>query len=169
VRRLAILAVAIGLVASTVFAVVGSAGAVSAAATAAQPPIYVTTTVALNLRNEPSLSAKVILVLPKGTKVRWTDQVVNGFRYVVYENNQTGTPGWAFDKYLAPVVAEEPAYFTTMAALNLRAQPNGTAAIKLVVPAGATVIDYDLAPLVNGYRGVDYNGTVGWVSDAFLD
>jgi uncharacterized protein YgiM (DUF1202 family) len=60
------------------------------------PEGYVTTTSALNLRTQPSTTAKVIVVMPKGTAVRWTDEVSNGFRRV----NWQGTNGWAFDEFL---------------------------------------------------------------------
>jgi uncharacterized protein YraI len=120
--------------------------------------------VVLNLRAGPSTGDPVLRAMPKGALVDVTDTVVDGFRYV-YHN---GTGGWAFAQFLAPAGGESPAYFTTTAAVNLRAQPNSSAAIKLVVPAGAVVVDIDLAPLVNGYRGVAYNGTVGWVYDAYL-
>ncbi len=62
-----------------------------------QPPTYKTTTVDLNLRAEPSTSAKVLLVMPAGSKVRSTDQLANGFRQVVFN----GTTGWAWNGYLA--------------------------------------------------------------------
>ncbi len=60
------------------------------------PAGYVTTSAALNLRSQPSTSAKVIIVMPKGSAVRWTDEVSNGFRRVNFQ----GTNGWAFDDYL---------------------------------------------------------------------
>jgi hypothetical protein len=49
----------------------------------------------------------------------------------------------------------------------LRAKPSTSAAIRLVVPAGAEVKDYDLE-IVNGFRSVDYKGTVGWIYNAYL-
>ena len=89
-----------------------------------------------------------------------------GFRRVYH----AGVGGWVYEAYLSwgdgGVAAGT---FTTMAAVNLRAEPSANAKIKLVVPAGASVIDYDGAPLVNGYRGVEYNGTVGWVYNAYLN
>jgi uncharacterized protein YraI len=58
---------------------------------------YVTTTTDLNLRAEPSTSARVLTVMPKGAQVRPSDQLANGFRQVTY-----GTlTGWAWDAYLA--------------------------------------------------------------------
>ncbi len=62
-----------------------------------QPPSYKTTTVALNLREQPSTSARVLLVMPAGATVRISDQLSNGFRQVTYN----GTTGWAYEAYLA--------------------------------------------------------------------
>lgn len=51
----------------------------------------------LNLRAEPSTSARVLLVIPAGGVVVPTDQITNGFRRVSYN----GTTGWAFNQFLA--------------------------------------------------------------------
>jgi D-alanyl-D-alanine carboxypeptidase len=59
-------------------------------------PNYATTTAALNLRAEASTSAKVLLVMPSGAKVRLLDGYANGFRKVSYN----GTTGWAYTAYL---------------------------------------------------------------------
>lgn len=61
-----------------------------------EPVAYLTTVTALNLRAEPSLSSRVLLVMPQGARVQATDQVSYGFRQVVYN----GTAGWAYDSYL---------------------------------------------------------------------
>ncbi|MER3403918.1 MAG: hypothetical protein C4289_01015 [Chloroflexota bacterium] len=102
-------------------------------------------------------------VLPKGTTVEISNLVHNGFRYVIHN----GQAGWISDQYVAPADGGGPAIFTTTTAVNLRAKPSTSAAILLVVPAGAVVNDYDLE-LVNGFRSVDYTGTVGWISNAYL-
>src|SRR5262245_59337984 len=54
------------------------------------------TTTPLNLRAEPSLSAKVLLIMPAQAVVRDGDDAQNGFRQVEYN----GTAGWAFMDYL---------------------------------------------------------------------
>jgi uncharacterized protein YraI len=124
------------------------------------------TTTAVNLRSGPSTSSRILHVLPKGYVVTISDEVVNGFRSVQAAGDLVG---WVYDQYLAPYGGEDegPAYFTTTAAVNLRAQPSTSAKILLVVPAGKTVADYDLV-MSNGFRGVDYNGTRGWIYDAYL-
>jgi uncharacterized protein YraI len=130
------------------------------------PPIIgqAITTTAVNFRSGPSTSESVFRVLSKGTTVEISNLVQNGFRYAIHN----GQAGWIYDQYLAPAGGEGPAIFTTTTAVNLRAKPSTSAAILLVVPAGAVVKDYDLE-LVNGFRSVDFKGTVGWIYNAYLE
>jgi SH3-like domain-containing protein len=122
------------------------------------------TTSAVNFRNEPSTSGGIIYVIAQGKIVTISDWVENGYRFV----DAQGSRGWIYDDYLAPVDEETgPLNFKTTTAVNLRANPSTSAKIKMVVPAGKTVIDYDLV-MSNGFRGVDYNGNVGWIYDAYL-
>ncbi len=62
----------------------------------AYDPNMATTTAALNLRAEPSTSAKVILVMPAGAKVVLKSGTANGWRQVMYN----GKTGWASTQYL---------------------------------------------------------------------
>lgn len=55
-----------------------------------------TTTATLNLRAEPSTSAKVLLVMPSGAKVTALSGTASGWRQVSYN----GTTGWASTAYL---------------------------------------------------------------------
>lgn len=122
------------------------------------------TTTDVNFRSGPSTGHSVLRVLPKGTIVDISDLTRDGFRYAIHQ----GQAGWIYDQYLAPYGGEKgPAYFTTTTAVNLRAKPSTSATILLVVPAGAVVEDYDLE-IVNGFRSVDYKGTVGWIYNAYL-
>lgn len=59
-------------------------------------PNYATTTARLNLRAAPSLTAKVLLVIPSGAKVRLEASGSGQFRKVTYK----GTTGWAAHAYL---------------------------------------------------------------------
>jgi len=122
------------------------------------------TTTTVNFRSGPSTGQSVLRVLAKGTVVQISDRTQAGFRYAIHD----GMAGWIYDQYLAPHGGEGPAYFTTTTAVNLRAKPSTSSTILLVVPAGAVVADYDLQ-IVNGFRSVDYNGTVGWIYDAYLE
>ncbi len=131
------------------------------------PPVIVgqgVTTTAVNFRAGPSTGHMVFRVLAKGTVVDVSDTERYGFRYAVHD----GQAGWIYDDYLAPYGGEGPAVFTTTTAVNLRATPSTSAKILLVVQAGETVYDYDLE-IANGFRSVDYNGTVGWIYDAYLE
>jgi uncharacterized protein YgiM (DUF1202 family) len=60
------------------------------------PGDYATVTVNLNLRQQPSTSAKVMEVIPAGTQVQVWDEYQNGFRTVSYGNHT----GWAYEAYL---------------------------------------------------------------------
>ncbi len=59
-------------------------------------PNYATTTAALNLRAEPSTSARILTVMPSGARVKLLDGYSNGFRKVSYN----GLIGWAYTAYL---------------------------------------------------------------------
>ena len=59
-------------------------------------PNYHTTTARLNLRAEPSTSAKVLLVIPSGAQVTPHGLTTAGFAKVTYN----GTVGWASMQYL---------------------------------------------------------------------
>ncbi len=120
------------------------------------------TTVDLNLRAGPSSSHQVLRVMPQGSAAQTTNQVVNGYRYVIHQ----GLAGWAYDAYLSQSGGQQPGYGTTTAALNLRDQPFTTARILLVIPAGATVRLGD--QFANGYRSVTSNGVSGWAYNAYI-
>jgi SH3-like domain-containing protein len=122
------------------------------------------TTAAVNFRYEPTTSSAVIVVIAKGKTVEISDWVQNGYRFV----DAQGATGWIYDDYLGPVdQGSGPLSFKTTTAVNLRSNPSTSATVLKVIPAGKTVIDYDLV-MSNGYRGVDYNGTVGWIYDDYL-
>ncbi len=59
-------------------------------------PNYATATANLNLRAEPSLSAKVLLAIPSGARVRMVGGGSGQFSKVSYN----GTTGWAATAYL---------------------------------------------------------------------
>lgn len=60
-----------------------------------QPGTF-TTTAALNLRAEPSTSARVLLVMPSGSRVQAASGTAPGWRQVIYN----GITGWASTNYL---------------------------------------------------------------------
>ena len=122
-----------------------------------------TTTTGVNMREGSSTGYGVIRVLPKGTKVSITKVVKNGYRQVVHN----GREGWVLDQYLTTGANDSPGVFVTTVAANLRAQASTGSAVLTVVPKGAQVLDYDFV-MSNGFRGVDYNGKVGWIHDSLL-
>jgi rare lipoprotein A len=122
-----------------------------------------TTTTGVNMRAGSSTGYGVIRVLPKGTQVSFTQVVKNGYRQIVHN----GTEGWVLDEYLTNSSSDSPGVFVTTTAVNLRAQASTSSSVLKVVPKGAQVLDYDFV-MSNGFRGVDYNGTVGWIHDSLL-
>lgn len=122
------------------------------------------TTASVNLRNGPSTGNQVVRVVPKGAAVQISDTVRQGFRYVVYN----GQGGWMTVQFLS-IDGGQPgeAVFYATANLNLRAEPNTSAKVLLVVPSGAKVTA--LAGTANGWRQVSYKGTAGWAATSYLN
>ena len=118
------------------------------------------TTSNVNLRKGPGSNFAVIKVVPKGTWVEITASVQNGFRKVLVD----GYVGWISDAFLG---GDDEGAFITTAKVNLRSGAGTSYSIKQVLPSGATVVDYD-DDIVNGFRHVEYKGTTGWVSNAYL-
>ncbi len=138
------------------------------------------TVVDANLRAGSSLDDAVVSVVPLGTFAVATGAAANGFVPVSVD----GVAGWLSTEVIAPaeIAASltEPAATTettltaaagdpsddeprtTLADVNLRADPNADAEILLVVPAGETVtLTFD--GYENEFAAVSYQGTVGWV------
>ena len=122
-------------------------------------------TSAVNFRVGPSTGHDVLDVLAAGTIVQIFDRVQNGFRFIVHDSQL----GWVYDDFLGQGNGDSdgPGVFYTTSAVNLRAQPSTSSEVIMVVPSDAQVLDYDLV-MSNGFRGVDYNGNVGWIYDDFL-
>ena len=135
---------------------------------AGQPtdPVVIGTRVAttrLNLRSGPSTSNQILDVVDKGATVSITDQVRNGYRYVI---QHSGPAGWVIDSGLGTGGPPGGDTRTTTARLNLRAEPSTRARVLLVMPAGATVQATHVA--ANGFLQVSYKGTSGWASLDYL-
>lgn len=130
-----------------------------------------TVTTALNLRAGASTSNTVLLVMPTGARVTLTGNSANGFVSVTYN----GTAGWAYRSYLATGAAVSPppsqpetpsGTSATTADLNLRSGANLSAAVLVVMPAGATVTVTGAAQ--NGFTPVTYGGQSGWAYTSYL-
>jgi len=123
-------------------------------------------TSAANFRSGPSTGHQVFRVLSAGTSVQISDTVRDGYRYIIHD----GQAGWLYDAFLGQDDGgngDGPGVFYTTSAVNLRAQPSTSSKVLMVVPPDAQVLDYDFV-MSNGFRGVDYNGNVGWIYDDFL-
>lgn len=125
---------------------------------------------ALNLRAGPSTSASIILVMPGGADIELTGDSENGFLGVIYNGNR----GWGHSDYISSgggggggggggsdlPGGSGGGSATIDSALNLRAAPNTSASIILVMPGGA---DVELTgDSENGFLGLIYNGNRGW-------
>lgn len=120
------------------------------------------TTDAVNFRNGPSTSARVIQVLKPGTVVDLYDIEKNEFRMVGHAQ----VPGWIHRDYLSeggPLGG----YVRTTTALNLREEPNTKSKVLAVMPKGATAFRGDV--IANGFLGVTYNGMFGWAHMDYLE
>ncbi len=123
---------------------------------------------ALNLREGPGTSFRVLTVVPAGGYVTGSSDVSNGYRKVSYQ----GVLGWVVSGGLSitnggsmdfgPVVGTG----KTTSDLNLRTGPTLIHDVVLVIPAGATINLYDRTQ--DGFRGVGYGGKVGWSSAAYI-
>jgi zinc D-Ala-D-Ala carboxypeptidase len=123
------------------------------------------TTSNLNLRAKPSLSGKVLLVIPKGAVVTDEGYLQNGFMNVKYQ----GTVGWASRDYLTKVENDQQfiGNGVTTANVNLRQGPSTSDQILKVVPKGTTVDVFDKT--ANGFRYVVAGGKAGWMYEAYLE
>jgi len=152
------------------------------------------TTDAVNLRAEPRADAPVRAVVPPGSVVIRSGDLIDGFAPVLYD----GGGGWAAVAFLelgaaapatASVAAEPAAPEPTVAPtpeptpapapaaaigeasatdlLNLRAGPSYAAEVLRVLPPGAPV---EITGDANaGFLPVLYNGTTGWIDAAYLE
>lgn len=116
------------------------------------------TTDRLNLREAPSLTARVITVIPDNTQVQITGAPKDGFYPVGYGHDN----GWAFGDYLEPIeqTVLPPGKAFTTDRLNLRNEPSLEAKVITVIPSGAEV-QITGAPK-SGFYPVVYSTYTGW-------
>ena len=122
------------------------------------------TTDAVNLRSGPTSGNSVLRVVPRGTSVQITDNLGNGYRYVIHD----GLAGWIYDDYLdGRGNAPRPgAYMEAISAVNHRAEPNTKARVIAVIPKGGLVTRSDKTR--NGFIYVSYAGNWGWAHQDYL-
>ncbi len=142
---------------------IGSRRATGASANAIASGYAFRTTTDVNLRASSNNHGDVIMVVPAGALVIDYDQLVeNGYRSVDYN----GVVGWIFDDFIVPDSASPVAFYTTTD-VNLWTRPSTDSEAVTLVPIRSQVLDYDFV-VENGFRGVDYNGAVGWILDQYL-
>jgi uncharacterized protein YraI len=127
----------------------------------------------LNLRQDPSLEAPVLRIVPEGTSLQQAvGDETNGYVPVSFD----GVAGWVIADGLAASGAEAgvgaatapPSVPTTspearvaLAPLLLRSGPSIEAAPILEMPEG-TVVTLTREGAENGYVTVDFDGVIGW-------
>lgn len=126
------------------------------------------TTTSLNLRAGPSLTERVLTVMPAGTTVSLTGNAQSGFYPVSYN----GVSGWASADYLrqATDVDSDPNAGTgtaqTTAWVNFRSGPGTSYGIISVIPSGASIALTGESS--NGFLGIIYSGLSGWVHSDYV-
>jgi uncharacterized protein YraI/peptidoglycan/xylan/chitin deacetylase (PgdA/CDA1 family) len=124
-----------------------------------------TTTVALNLRTQPTTSSAIVLVMPAGATVEITGAAIGDWYPVTYN----GSVGYASGAYLrlSPPDIVSGASARVLVSLNLRAGPGTSFARLAVMPAGAIVIL--TGEVQSEFWRLTYQGTMGWASSEYLE
>ena len=134
-----------------------------------------TTTENLNLRNQASLSGKVLMTIPKGKTVTiLSEKDENGWYKVSYD----GKTGYAISNYIKEGDSNSESTDSTASTpipiegqptenLNLRDQPGTSGKILTTIPKGKTVTILS-EKNANGWYKVSYNGKTGYVSGSYF-
>ncbi len=134
-----------------------------------------TTTENLNLRNQASLSGKVLMTIPKGKTVTiLSEKDENGWYKVSYD----GKTGYAISNYIKEGDSNSESTESTPSTpvpiegqptenLNLRDQPSTSGKILTTIPKGKTVTILS-EKNANGWYKVSYNGKTGYVSGSYF-
>ncbi|MFK2827109.1 SH3 domain-containing protein [Bacillus sp. B190/17] len=122
----------------------------------------------LNVRENPSKTARVIGSLKKGQGVYVYETNSGGWSKIKY-NNRAGYVAAGYLKFAdsyspAPVTGTE--MIVNASKLNVRATPSPKGKVIGSFPRGATVYVYGTRP--GGWSEVRYNGKVGFVASAYL-
>ena len=134
-----------------------------------------TTTENLNLRNQASLSGKILTTIPKGKTVTiLSEKDENGWYKVSYD----GKTGYAISNYIKEGDSNSESTESTPSTpvpiegqptenLNLRDQPSTSGKILTTIPKGKTVTILS-EKNANGWYKVSYNGKTGYVSGSYF-
>ncbi|NLL51441.1 MAG: SH3 domain-containing protein [Peptococcaceae bacterium] len=120
----------------------------------------ITASGALNLRDIPSTSGKVLLAVPQGATVEITAQ--QGQWYQTTYQNKTG---WIFGDYVKITQEFKQGEVKASIGLNLRQSPSLTAQILMTLPTGAKI---PITGQQNGWYKTIYQGTTGWISAEYV-
>jgi uncharacterized protein YgiM (DUF1202 family) len=123
------------------------------------------TTTALNLRNGPGLTYKVIRVLAEGTRVTTTGKTARGFAEVIHGRSR----GWAAVQYLASSRTGLPAVIGTRVAtadLDIRTTSGPDARTVAEVKKGTRLSVTGATQ--NGRAQIVYRKAVRWVTAKYL-
>lgn len=123
-------------------------------------PVAMQTTTSLNLRASASTSAKVLVVLKKGTKVSVT--ATSGAWRKVTVGSRTG---WVAGKYLKAVTATSTTIRTTTTGVNLRSSASTSAKVITVLAKGTKV---RVTATSGVWRKVVVGTRTGWVHGSYL-
>lgn len=129
-----------------------------------------TVTSSLNLRNGPSTSDAIILVMPAGASVTITGDLTNGFYPLTYK----GTQGYGHSDWISfggssssgSTTSATGTAYVIDGALNLRSGPSTGNSVITVMPNGAAVSLTGQSS--GGFLSVSYNGTAGWAYADYL-
>ena len=134
-----------------------------------------TATENLNLRNQASLSGKILTTIPKGKTVTiLSEKDENGWYKVSYD----GKTGYAISNYIKEGDSNSESTDSTPSTpvpiegqptenLNLRDQPSTSGKILTTIPKGKTVTILS-EKNANGWYKVSYNGKTGYVSGSYF-
>ncbi|MBR2717918.1 MAG: SH3 domain-containing protein [Clostridia bacterium] len=120
----------------------------------------------LNLREEPSTAARVLMTIPRGESIIVTHR---GTEWCAVRYG--GVSGHVMTKFLTFPADEnvQPQYYAVVAtqsgSLNMRSQPTTGSGVVRQIPQGARV---GVISQENGWSRVSYDGQVGYVMSSYL-
>ena len=127
---------------------------------------YWVVTASLNLRDDPSISGKILTTIPEDKEITYISK--QGDWYNVKYGNQTGWVSASYVKEIDKITTEQPvngAYFVTTANLNMRDQTSASGKVILVIPQGTVLTSISKK---DGWHQVSYQGRTGYVSSSYL-
>ncbi len=119
-------------------------------------------TTGANMRTGPGVGYAVIRYIGAGQLVAIVGGTQAGYQAIAYG----GQHGWIANGSIASSAAVVGPAAAVLDVVNLRAGPSTSHAVLTVLPVAATVTL--LGSEQNGFRKVDYGGTVGWVYGIYL-